>query len=67
MSRMAPMKKLIVLATFALAAGTVGSEACDYQRNAANMTPVVVATTEQATSQQPAPKPEAPAPQTADR
>jgi hypothetical protein len=51
------MKKLIVLAAFALAAGTVGSQACDYERNAANATPVVVATTEQPTAQQPAATP----------
>ncbi len=56
------MKKLIVLAAFALAAGTVGSQACDYERNAANATPVVVATTEQPTAPQPAatPAPSAP-------
>jgi hypothetical protein len=57
------MKTLIALAAFALAAGTVGSQACDYQHNAANATPIVVATTEQPTTQQPAAKPEAAAPQ----
>ncbi len=56
------MKTLIALAAFALAAGTVGSQACDYQHNAANATPIVVATTEQPTTQQPAAKPEAAAP-----
>jgi hypothetical protein len=48
-----PTKKLIVLAVFALAAGTVGSQACDYGRQADNATPVVVAT-EQPIAQQPA-------------
>jgi len=56
------MKTLIALAAFALAAGTVSSQACDYQHNAANATPIVVATTEQPTTQQPAAKPEAAAP-----
>ena len=52
------MKTLIALAAFALAAGTVGSQACDYQHNAANATPIVVATTEQSTAQQPVTTPE---------
>ncbi len=56
------MNKLIVLAAFALAAGTVGSQACDYQRNAANATPVIVATSEQPTAQQPAAAPAPTAP-----
>jgi hypothetical protein len=56
------MKTLIALAAFALAAGTVGCQACDYQHNAANATPIVVATTEQPTTQKPAAKPEAAAP-----
>ena len=65
MSIGAPMKKLIVLAAFALPAGTVGSQACDYERNAANATPVVVATTEQPTEQQPAATPAQAAPKVA--
>ncbi len=45
------MKSLIALAAFALAVGTVGSQACDHQHNAANATPIVVAATEQPTTQ----------------
>jgi len=56
------MKTLIALAAFALAAGSVGSQACEYERNAANATPIVVATTDQSTVQQPAAKPEPAAP-----
>jgi hypothetical protein len=48
------MKKLVVLAAFALAAGTAGSQACAYQRQAANSMPIVSAATEDATMQQPA-------------
>jgi hypothetical protein len=57
------MKQLIVLAALALALGTAHqASACDYGAHAANATPVVVATTEQPTAQQPAatPKPAAP-------
>ena len=56
------MKKLIVLAAFALAAGTVGSQACEYERNAASATPIVTAATEEPTAQQRAAKPELAAP-----
>jgi uncharacterized lipoprotein YajG len=62
MSKGVTMKKLVVLAALALAAGTVGSQACDYQRQAANATPIVSAATEDATTQQPAAKAEAAAP-----
>jgi hypothetical protein len=61
--RMRPMKKLVVLAALAFALGTVHQAvACDFGAHAANATPVVLATTEQPTTQQPAPKPEAAAP-----
>ena len=62
MSKGVTMKKFIVVAAFALAAGTVGSQACDYQRQAVNSTPIVSAATEDATTQQPAAKAEAAAP-----
>jgi hypothetical protein len=62
MSKGVTMKKLVVLAAFALAAGTVGSQACDYQHQAANATPILSAATEDATTQQPAAKPEPAAP-----
>ena len=56
------MKQLIVLAALAFALGTAHqASACDYGAHAANATPVVVATTEQPTTQ-PAAKPEPAAP-----
>jgi hypothetical protein len=46
------MKQLIVLAALAFALGTAHqASACDYGAHAANATPVVVATTEQPTTQ----------------
>ena len=57
------MKKIIVLAALAFALGTVHQAvACDFGAHAANATPIVVATTEAPTTQQPtaAPVPAAP-------
>jgi hypothetical protein len=60
------MKKLVVLAALAFALGTVHQAvACDFGAHAANATPVVLATTEQPTDQQPAAKPEPAAPKVA--
>jgi len=57
------MKKIIVLAALAFALGTAHQAvACDFGAHAANATPIVVATTEQPTTHQPAAKPEAAAP-----
>ena len=57
------MKKLVVLGALAFALGTAHqASACDYGAHAANATPIVVATTEQPTTQQPATKPEGAAP-----
>ena len=53
------MNKLVVVAALAFALGTVHqAAACDYGAHAANATPIVLATTEQPTTQQPAAKPE---------
>jgi hypothetical protein len=61
--RMRPMKKLVVLAALAFALGNVQqAAACDFGAHAANATPIVVATTEEPTTQQPAAKPELAAP-----
>jgi len=57
------MNKLVVVAALALALGTVHQAvACDFGAHAANATPIVLATTEQPTTQQPAAKPEPAAP-----
>ena len=57
------MKKLVVLAALAFAFGTAHQAlACDYGAYAANATPIIVVTTEQPTSQQPATTPEPAAP-----
>jgi ABC-type transport system substrate-binding protein len=57
------MKKLVVLAALAFALGTVQqASACDFGAHAANATPVVVASTNEPTTQQPAAKPEAATP-----
>jgi hypothetical protein len=53
------MKKLIVLVALTCALGTVHQAlACDLGAHAANATPVVVASTNEPTNQQPAAKPE---------
>lgn len=53
------MKKLVVLAALALALGTVQqAAACDYGAHAANATPIVVASSERPTTQQPIAAPE---------
>ena len=57
------MKKLVVLTALALALGAVHqASACDFGAHAANATPIVVATTQEQTAQQPAvtPAPAAP-------
>ena len=57
------MKKLIVLAALAFALGTVHqASACDFGAHAASATPIVAATTEAPTTQQPAATPEPSAP-----
>ena len=55
------MKKIIVFATLAFALGTVHQAvACDYGAHAANGTPIVVAATEQPTTQPKATEPVTP-------
>ena len=55
------MKQLIVLAALAFALGTAHqASACDYGAHAANATPIIVATTEQPTTQPVATAPAAP-------
>jgi hypothetical protein len=55
------MKQLIVLAALAFALGTAHqASACDYGAHAANATPIVVATTEQPTTQPKATEPATP-------
>jgi hypothetical protein len=60
------MKKILVLAALAFAFSTVHqAAACDFGTHAANATPIVVATTEEPTTQAPAAKPDPAAPKVA--
>jgi hypothetical protein len=53
------MKKIIVLAALACALGTVHQAvSCEFGAHAANATPIIVATREHPTTEQPAAKPE---------